>query len=348
MSDGIPCIWMRGGSSKGGYFLASDLPADPATRDPLLLRIMGSPDPRQIDGMGGASPLTSKVGVVSPSPNEEADVDYLFLQVFVDEARVSDAQPCGNILAGIGPFAIERGLVAAEAAETKVRIRQINTGQIATARFPTVAGRMSYEGAASIDGVPGTSVPIRLMTPAAPGRCAATFPTGEAIEEIEGIACTLVDAGMPAVLMCSDAFGLTGDEAPEEMEANEALCAHVEKIRLAAGRRMGLGDVSEASVPKMCLLSPPSTGGRIATRCFIPRAVHRGLGVLCAVSIAAGALRPGTTAAEVADAVEDDDYVLEHPGGTLSLALERNAEGGIAAAGSVRTARKLMEGRVFP
>ena len=264
MSDGVPAMWMRGGTSKGGYFLASDLPAD---RDAFLLRAMGSPDPRQIDGMGGADPLTSKVAVVAPSERPGIDVDYLFLQVFVDRALVSDAQNCGNILAGVGPFAIERGLVPARDGETPVRIFMENTGQVAEAVVQTPGGRVNYGGAARIDGVPGTAAPVPLaFEDTAGSSCGALLPTGRAVDEIDGVACTLIDNGMPCVVMRADAFGLSGREDPEALDADTALRDRLEAIRLKAGPLMRLGDVSEASVPKMTLVSASRAGGALAGR----------------------------------------------------------------------------------
>ena len=257
MSEGIPCLWMRGGTSKGAYFLAADLPADPATRDALLLRIMGSPDPRQIDGIGGADPLTSKVAILSPSSRPDADVDYPFLQVFVDQPLVSATQGCGNILAAVGPAAIERGLVAVAGEVTPVRIHMVNTGEVARAEAQTPGGRVGYAGETAIDGVPGTAAPVRLMFETIAGSmCGALLPTGRALDIIDGVACTLIDNGMPIVVMRATDFGLTGQETRDEIEAMEAVKARIEAIRLQAGPLMGLGDVSEASVPKMTLVSP--------------------------------------------------------------------------------------------
>jgi 4-oxalomesaconate tautomerase len=197
MSKGVPAMWMRGGTSKGGYFLATDLPADAAARDAFLLRAYGSPDPRQIDGIGGADPLTSKVAVVSPSQRPDADVDYLFLQVFVDQAVVSDAQNCGNLLAGVGPFAIERGLVQSSGDDTDVRIFMMNTGKVATAHGQTPGGQVRYDGMARIDGVPGTAAPIPLtFADIAGSSCGALLPTGNAVDAIDGVEVTLIDNGM--------------------------------------------------------------------------------------------------------------------------------------------------------
>ena len=217
---------MRGGTSKGAFFVADDLPADSAKRDAFLLRMMGSPDPRQIDGMGGADPLTSKVAVVSRSDREGVDVDYLFLQVFVDQAIVTDAQNCGNILAGVGPFSIERGLVAAADGETRVAIYMANTGQIAVATVRTPGGRVTYAGDARIDGVPGSAAPIPLeFRDTAGSSCGALLPTGNAMDVIEGVACTLIDNGMPVVVMRAADFGLTGYESRDELEAADAVKA---------------------------------------------------------------------------------------------------------------------------
>lgn len=346
---GIPCLWMRGGTSKGAYFLASDLPNDPAARDDLLLRIMGSPDPRQIDGIGGADPLTSKVAILSPSSRADADVDYLFLQVFVDQALVSGAQACGNILAGVGPAAIERGLVPVAAEETPVRIHMLNTGEVALARVQTPGGRVTYAGEAAIDGVPGSAAPVPLMFQNIAGSmCGALLPSGNAVDVIEGVACTLIDNGMPCVIMRASDFGLTGNEDREALEADGKLRARVEAIRLKAGPLMNLGDVTEKSVPKMTLVSAPTEGGTIGTRSFIPHRAHASIGVFAAVSVATACTLPGTPAAALARLPTDGRFLVEHPSGAAEVLIEQDAEGRVTGAGTLRTARKLFEGLVFP
>ena len=347
--DGIPCLWMRGGTSKGAYFLAQDLPADPAARDALLLRVMGSPDPRQIDGIGGADPLTSKVAILSPASRADADVDYLFLQVFVDQALVSDAQGCGNILAGVGPAAIERGLVAVAGAETPVRIHMLNTGEVALARVQTPDGRVRYTGAAQIDGVPGTSAPVPLMFQNIAGSmCGALLPSGRAVDVIDGVACTLIDNGMPIVVMAAADFGLTGYEGREVLDADTAVKARIEAIRLQAGHLMNLGDVTTKSVPKMTLVAPPVQGGAIHTRSFIPHRCHASIGVFAAVSVATACTLPDTPAARVAQLPSDGRYAIEHPTGAAEVLIETDAAGHVTGAGTLRTARKLMDGRVYP
>ncbi|CDZ65771.1 PrpF protein [Neorhizobium galegae bv. orientalis] len=349
MSDtetGIRCMWMRGGTSKGGYFLASDLPAD---RDNFLLRVMGSPDPRQIDGMGGAHPLTSKVAVVRKSEREGVDVDYLFLQVFVDQPIVTDAQNCGNILAGIGPFAIERGLVAARGDKTEVSIFMENTGQIAIATIETPGGQVTYKGEARIDGVPGTSAPVPIVfADTAGSSCGALLPTGNAVDVIEGVACTLIDNGMPCVVMRGDVLGITGTESPKDLEANQELRAKLEAIRLKAGPMMNLGDVAKKSVPKMTMVSAPAAGGAISTRTFIPHTCHDAIGVLGAVSVATACLLPEGPASELAVIPEGDEKLLsiEHPTGEMSV-IATMKDGEVYRAAVLRTARKLFDGVVF-
>jgi 4-oxalomesaconate tautomerase len=343
-------MWMRGGTSKGGYFLRDDLPTDPAARDALLLGIMGSPDPRQIDGMGGADPLTSKVALVSKSARAGIDVDYLFLQVFVDQAIVSDAQNCGNILAGVGPFAIERGLVAAAEGETRVAIFMENTGQVAVATVRTPGGRVRYDGDARIDGVPGSHAPVPLeFRDTAGSSCGALLPTGKAVEEVNGIRVTLIDNGMPCVVMKAEDVGITGYEDRDSLDANEVLKARIEAIRLAVGERMNLGDVREKSVPKMMLVAPPRHGGAITVRSFIPHRAHASIGVLGAVSVATACLIPGSTAAEVAAIPAGNPKTLsvEHPTGEMSCVLEMDEAGAVKSAALLRTARKLMDGLVF-
>lgn len=356
MQTAIPCMVMRGGTSKGLYFLASDLPAAEPERNRVLLAAMGSPDQRQIDGMGGAHPLTSKVAVVGPSDDPDSDVDYLFLQVVVDRAEVSDAQNCGNILAGVGPFAIERGLVAADEAVTDVRIRMVNTGARALARVQTPDGRVEYQGGARIDGVPGTAAPVPIdFLDIAGSSCGALLPTGRPADTIDGVAVTCIDNGMPVVLMKAADFGLQGTESPAELEANEALKFRVEAIRIAAGPMMGLGDVANKTVPKMCLVSKPVSGGAINTRTFIPHRVHEAIGVLGSVSVATACVIPGSTAHQViADSPGDGEITLEveHPTGFFTV--EMDVEGTVGAgtfavrrAALLRTARLLMRGEVM-
>lgn len=343
-------MWMRGGTSKGGYFLKDDLPADTALRDAFLLAMMGSPDPVQIDGMGGADPLTSKVAVVSKSARGGIDVDYLFLQVFVDQAIVTDAQNCGNILAGVGPFAIERGLVAATGDETSVAIFMENTGQVAVATVQTPGGAVTYAGAARIDGVPGSHAPVPLeFRDTAGSSCGALLPSGNAIDVVNGVPVTLIDNGMPCVVMKAADVGITGYEDRDWLDANTQLKARIEAIRLAVGERMNLGDVKDKSVPKMMLVAPPKDGGAVCVRSFIPHRAHATIGVLGAVSVATACLIPGSPAAEVAviPAGNRKTLSVEHPTGEMSCVLEVDDAGNVASAALLRTARKLMDGVVF-
>ena len=350
-ASGVPCMWMRGGTSKGGYFLADDLPADPAERNAFLLSIMGSPDPRQIDGMGGADPLTSKVAVIKQSQHTGADVDYLFLQVVVDQAIVTDAQNCGNILAGVGPFAIERGLVAARDGRTPVTIFMENTGQMATAVVNTPDGTVSYHGAAHIDGVPGTAgaIPITFKDTAG-SSCGALLPTGRAVDRIDGIEVTLIDNGMPCVVLRAGDMGISGDESREELDADEGLKSRLEAIRLQAGPMMNLGDVRDKTVPKMTMVSAPADGGAISTRTFIPHRCHASIGVLGAVSVATACLQPGSPAAELARVPDGNpkEIAIEHPSGATTIIATLDEAGMVAGAAILRTARKLFDGLIFP
>lgn len=343
-------MWMRGGTSKGGYFLKEDLPADPAARDAFLLRIMGSPDSRQIDGMGGADPLTSKVAVVSRSSREGVDVDYLFLQVFVDQALVSDQQNCGNILAGVGPFAIERGLKAVEGAETPVTIYMENTGQIGVATVQTPNGTVDYSGDARIDGVPGTAAPVPLQfLDTAGSSCGALLPSGNAVDVINGVRVTLIDNGMPCIVFKAEDVGATGYETRDELDSNDALKARIEAIRLIAGPLMNLGDVTDKSVPKMMLVAPPRYGGAVTVRSFIPKRAHASIGVLGAVSVATTCLIKGTPAAEVSVVPDGQRKTLsvEHPIGETTCVMELDERGNVTSAAMLRTARKLMDGTIY-
>lgn len=343
-------MWMRGGTSKGCYFLKDDLPADPTERDALLLRIMGSPDPNQIDGMGGADPLTSKVAVISKSDREGIDVDYLFLQVFVDKAIVTDAQNCGNILAGVGPFAIERGLVAAQDGQTPVSIYMENTGQVAVATVQTPGGKVTYHGDARIDGVRGRHAPVPIaFRDTAGSSCGALLPTGNPFDIVDGVPVTLIDNGMPCVVIKAADVGITGYEDRETLDGDVRLKTTIEAIRLAVGERMNLADVREKSVPKIMLVAPPRHGGAITVRSFIPHRAHATVGVLGAVSVATACLINGSPAAEVAKILSGvcKSISVEHPTGEVTCVLTLDESGTVTSAAILRTARKLMDGLVF-
>ncbi len=344
------CMWMRGGTSKGGYFLAEDLPDDVALRNAFLLSIMGSPDIRQIDGMGGADPLTSKVAVVKKSSRDGIDVDYLFLQVMVEKALVSDAQNCGNILAGVGPFAIERGLVATQHDQTIVTIFMENTGQTAVATVNTPNGSVRYDGEAQIDGVPGTASPVSIeFRDTAGSSCGALLPTGNVLDTIDGIEVTLIDNGMPCVVLRAEDMGITGAETREELEANDVLRQRLEAIRLKAGPMMKLGDVTDKTVPKISMVSRPIKGGAISTRTFIPHRCHASIGVLGAVSVATACLLDGSSAADLANLPDGNPKHLqiEHPIGETTIVAELDADGSVSSTAILRTARKLFDGVVF-
>ena len=354
MSKGIPCTWMRGGTSKGAYFLARDLPAVEAERDALLLSVMGSPDPRQIDGIGGADPLTSKVAVVTASDRPGADIDYLFLQVFVDRAVVTDRQNCGNILSGVAQFAVEKGLVRALDGRTEVAVYMVNSDQVAGVTIETPGGAVTYEGDARIDGVPGTAAPVLQNFPDAAGStCGALLPTGNAADVIDGVEVTCIDNGMPVVMIRASDLGVTGYESRDDLDANEALKESLESIRLQAGPLMNLGDVTDKSVPKMTLAAPPRAGGAITTRTFIPHRCHASIGVLGAVSVATACMIPRSTAHALAQVPVGAEKLVsvEHPSGETSVMMNVAMEGGtldVSRAAVLRTARKLFEGRVFP
>lgn len=356
MQTAIPCMVMRGGTSKGLYFLASDLPENVEERNALLLSAMGSPDERQIDGMGGAHPLTSKVAVISVSADPDSDVDYLFLQVVVDRAEVSAAQNCGNILAGVGPFAIEQGLLKAGDGYTDVRINMLNTGARAITRVKTPGGQVEYQGGARIDGVPGTAAPVTIdFLDIAGSSCGALLPTGNVVDTVNGFNVTCIDNGMPVVLIDAADFDLVGTESPADLEANEELKSCLEQIRLSAGQLMNLGDVTSKTVPKMCLVSPPGRGGAINTRTFIPHRVHEAIGVLGSVSVASASVIVGSVANRLANIQQVDGVItleVEHPIGSFSVEMDVSGSGDVSdlkihRAALLRTARLLMRGEVL-
>jgi 4-oxalomesaconate tautomerase len=343
---------MRGGSSKGLYFSKDDLPADEALRDRVLAAAMGT-DARQIDGAGGAHPLTSKVAVVSRSASADADVDYLFVQVVVGEGRVDTTPNCGNMLAGVGPFAIETGLVPAQDGETTVRVRMLNSDNLCELRVLTPGKRVQYDGDAHIDGVPGTAAPIVCnYLDVAGSATGSLLPTGRVLDELDGVQVTCIDNGMPVVVMRAKDLGITGYETPKELDANKELKARIESIRLQAGPMMNLGDVKTKVVPKMSLIAPARSGGHVATRTFIPHDCHAAIGVLGAVSVATACILPGSVARGVATvpAGRIKQMSVEHPTGEFSVTLE---VGGTAEnptvekAGLLRTARLIMRGELL-
>ncbi|MEV6160722.1 4-oxalomesaconate tautomerase [Streptomyces sp. NPDC052052] len=348
-ADGIRCALMRGGTSKGAVFLAQDLPVDPAERDELLLRIMGSPDLRQIDGLGGAHPLTSKVAVVSASSEPGVDVDYLFLQVVVDRPVVTDSQTCGNMLAAVGPFAVERGLVPAGPERTDVRVRLVNTGSLAVLHVHTPGGQVSYRGDTEITGVPGTAAPVVIV---AEPSGAPLLPTGRSRDEFAGYAVTCIDNGMPSVLVRAAELGLTGTESPAELEADEELRHRVRAIRAAGAAALGIDpDPDATTVPKIVLVAPPARGGAVTTRSFIPERVHQAIGVLGAASVAAAVRLPDSVAAEVADVPPPGEPVrIEHPTGFLDVGVAPgpDAQRPVGATSVIRTARMIFDGTVHP
>ncbi|HTX84858.1 MAG TPA: 4-oxalomesaconate tautomerase [Streptosporangiaceae bacterium] len=352
-AGGVRCMMMRGGTSRGLYFVAADLPEQPAERDSLLLRIMGSGHPLQIDGLGGMHPLTSKVAVVSRSEGDDADVDYLFLQLGVEYATITDQQNCGNILAGVGPFAVERGLIAAGPEATSTRIRMVNSNSVVVADFRTPGGIPEYAGDTAIAGVPGTAAPITLRFADTAGSTTGTLlPTGSIREQIDGIEVSCVDNGMPVVVARAADLGITGYESVDELASDAALIERIRSLRVAAGKLMGLGDVSGLSVPKTTLVSAPRDGGTICTRTFIPEQLHTSIGVLGAVTVATALRLPGGVGAELAAFPQVGHLVdVEHPTGHMEVTVELDTSAQpphVVSAGLVRTARKIFDGTVYP
>jgi len=346
----IPCVLMRGGTSRGPYLLASDLPADPRQRDAVLLRIMGSPHPLQVDGIGGSNTLTSKVAIVSRSREPGADVDYLFAQVSVNEALVDTKPNCGNMLSGVGPFAIEAGLVKAGDRETMVRIFNVNTRTLVEAIVQTPGGRVEYEGDTRIDGVAEAAAPINLTFLDARGAVTGKLlPTGNVVDVIQGVEVSCIDMAMPVVIMAAEALGKTGKETPAELDADRALFARMEAIRLEAGRLMGMGDVSKMVVPKPVLASRPSAPGGIASRYFTPHACHKSHAATGALAVGTAAALSGSVASRFVDpqGFAGGPLRIEHPAGAIPVDLEITRNGEVGRASLVRTARRIFEGNVL-
>jgi 2-methylaconitate cis-trans-isomerase PrpF len=343
----IPCVLMRGGTSRGPFFLSADLPSDAARRDAALLSIMGSGHPLQIDGIGGGNPVTSKVAIIGPPSVAGADVDYLFAQVRTDRQIVDYSPNCGNMLAAVGPFSIEAGLVKARETETLVRIHNVNTGKVIEAKVPTRNGEVTYLGDASIDGVPGLAAPIALtFLDAAGAKTGKLLPSGNASDVIDGLRVTIIDCAIPMVLMRAGDLGVTGYEDAATLSGNVELIARMSAIRIQAGEIMGMGDVSDKVIPKPVLIAPPQKGGTLAVRYFMPNDCHPALATTGAVGIATAVATPGTIAADLVGGASLPTTVrIEHPGGRLDVELE--TRGGATTAGLVRTARRLFEGYAF-
>ncbi|MFE7226392.1 4-oxalomesaconate tautomerase [Nocardioides sp. NPDC057577] len=363
----VRCLLMRGGTSRGPFFDARDLPADTARRDAVLLAVMGSPDPLQVDGVGGGHPLTSKAGIVAPGV-DGIDVEWTFAQLQPDSDRVDTTPNCGNMLAAVLPFAIEMGMVVPDGDTTTARVLTRNTGAVAEITVSTPAGPdgtrfVRYDGEARIDGVPGTAAPVRIGFLDTAGSVAGSLlPTGNVRDTVEvpgvgPIDVTLIDNGQPLVIVDARDLGATGSESPEEIDADEALRARIEALRILTGHAMGLGDVTEKSYPKMTLVSAPRDGGALSTRSLIPRRTHRSIGVLAAVTAATAAVLPGSVAHDLAvlptvtttpDGGETT-LSVEHPTGEFSvtLGLDPDDPTRVTRSALLRTARLIMAGEAM-
>ena len=345
----IPCVLMRGGTSKGPYFIASDLPTQIEARDRVLVSAMGAGNLLEIDGIGGGHPLTSKVAIVSPSRVPGADVDYLFAQVRVEQRLVDTSPNCANMIAGVGPFAIEAGMVSAQDGETRVRIFNVNTGKLIEAKVATPGRQVVYDGNASIDGVPGTAAPIHLAFLGAAGsKTGKLLPTGRPLDLVDGIEVSCVDAAMPVVLIRASDLGKTGYETPAEFSADREFMGRLEALRIEAGKLMGIPDAADRVIPKPVLIAPPAKGGTISARYFMPHSCHAALAITGSVAVATAAVTPGTLAhAIVGDHALPVMFGIEHPSGRLEVTLDHHPDYVEPAAYVVRTARRLFEGHVL-
>ncbi|GGX73351.1 4-oxalomesaconate tautomerase [Streptomyces minutiscleroticus] len=357
----VPCWFMRGGTSKGPFFRADDLPGDRASRDAVLLAAMGSPDPRQIDGLGGADPLTSKAGVVGRSGRADADLEFLFAQLQPASDAVDTTPNCGNMLAAVVPFAIESGLLEPAGETTTARVLTLNTGMVAEITVRTPEGEdgryVEYAGDRRIDGVPGTAAPVTIgFLDTAGSVCSALLPTGNVRDRVEAdgvgtVDVTCIDNGMPLVIVAAADLGRTGYETAAELDADDELKQRVEALRLACGELMGLGDVSAKNYPKMTLVAPPARGGTISTRSFIPHVCHASIGVLAAVTAATACVLDGTVAHDLAEVPGGTDVTVsvEHPAGEFSVELGLAGPGTqhVTRSALVRTARLIMVGDVL-
>ncbi|MEX0317586.1 MAG: 4-oxalomesaconate tautomerase [Ruegeria sp.] len=348
----IPYLFMRGGTSRGPYFRRGDLPEDRDQLAQVLLSALGSGHPLNIDGIGGGTAVTTKVAMLSESGDDWADVDYFFAQVSVEDRLVDFKPTCGNILSGVGPAALEMGLVQPQGNATEIRIRAVNTGARVLAKVQTPDGRLTYDGATEIAGVPGQAAPVRLNFMGVVGAATGAFlPTGNLRDTVDGIELTCMDVAMPMAIARAEAFGLTGYESADDLDGNSAFLDRMESVRVKAGALMGMGDVSKSVTPKFGLLAPPRNGGTIATRYFMPWNTHPSMAVTGAQCLASCALTPGSVADGllVRPEVSPAQVVLEHASGTIEVMVDFSTEGGFSLnnAGLVRTARKLADGHVY-
>jgi 2-methylaconitate cis-trans-isomerase PrpF len=345
----IPCVIMRGGTSRGPYFLASDLPSDPDERDSILISVMGSGHELEIDGIGGGNPLTSKVAIVSKSTQPGADIDYLFAQVKISERAVDTSPNCGNMLAGVGPFAIEAGLLPARDGTTPVRIYNVNTRKLIEARIATPNGKVVYDGEARIDGVPGTAAPVHLAFLGAAGsKTGNLLPTGSAVDIFDGIEVSCVDAAMPVVIARAADFGKSGQESATALSADTEFMARLQKVRIQAGIRMGFPDAAERVIPKPIIIAPPARGGTVTARYFMPHQCHSAFAITGSVAMATALVTARTVAADLVGPLSlPADISIEHPSGLMDVRLEKHADYPEPAAFVIRTARRIFEGHVL-
>lgn len=346
----IPCCLMRGGTSKGPFFLEEDLPYDIDLRDKVLLAAVGSPDERQIDGVGGAHPLTSKVGIVSKSNKDGIDIEFLFAQLQPNSDKVDTKPNCGNMLAAAVPFALEKNLIKAKGKTSTYRVLTRNTGMLSDITVNTPNGYMDYEGNAKIDGVPKTASPIKISFLDMAGSIAGSLlPTGRVLDIVEGVNVTCIDNGMPVVIMRAEDMGVTGYERPDELNNNQQLKTKLEKIRLEASKLMGLGDTKDKNYPKMCMISKPVMGGAVNTRCFIPHVCHEAIGVLAAVSIATACALPDSIGQDITQMASGliKNVSVEHPSGEFTMEITLDGKNNVISASLVRTARLLIAGEVM-
>lgn len=353
MSQSISCIIMRGGTSRGPYLKLSELPLNRDNCALMLQKIMGSGHDLQLDGIGGGNSLTSKVAMVGVSSDPAADVDYLFAQVGIKERSVDFSPNCGNMLAGVAPFAIEMGMVEAGPSSTLVKIRNVNTNKIIHALVATPGGKVIYEGDALISGAPNPAAPIKLTFLDVQGsKTGKLFPTGNTSDHIDGIDVTCIDAATPCVLINAADLGKTGYESPAELDGDTVLLARIEHIRRQAGQLMGMGDVSQQVIPKPVLLAPAHNGGNIHARYFVPHSCHKALAVTGSIAIASACGINGTIATGLVTplaAAAQTMIAIEHPSGKLELEVSKSNDDqdSIAAVSLIRTARKILSGTIF-
>ncbi|MDH2880281.1 2-methylaconitate cis-trans isomerase PrpF family protein [Bacillus cytotoxicus] len=352
----IPCFVMRGGTSKGLFFLDKHLPSNKRLRNEVILKVLGAGNARGVDGMGSLDPLSNKIAIIRKSTDPGIDIDYLFLQADLKKMVLDDSVNCGNIISAVAPYAIESGVIKAESGEMTVTIRNVNTNAIVESKILTENGNVLYSGDVKIDGVPGTGAPIRLNFMNSVGSVTGKlFPTGSKMDVIEGINVSCIDVSVPLIIIQATELGIEGDESPELLNSNTMFLNKIDMIRKKVAALANLGNVSNKVIPKIAIVSRPRKSGTITSRYFIPHQCHSTHAVTGSLALSAAIKINGTTANHIVKksgsykVEESNPIIIEHPAGqiqTESIVVESNGKYSIKQSSITRTARLILKGEL--